>query len=112
MRRLVTKLHLDKIVDHCDVVGASPVGTPPTTFSFSTDRGWFKIGIPIKKLNRSYDRHISRNGFPILVSHLYIEFLSLISLGRMGELKQARSVLPYMVINQVYIMDLDHQWLW
>ena len=26
----------NKIVDHSDVVGASPVGAAPTTFSFST----------------------------------------------------------------------------
>ena len=26
----------NKIVDHSDVVGAVPVGTAPTTFSFST----------------------------------------------------------------------------
>ena len=26
----------NKIVDHSDVVGASPVGAPPTTSSFST----------------------------------------------------------------------------
>ena len=26
----------NKIVDHSDVAGASPVGTPPTTSSFST----------------------------------------------------------------------------
>ena len=26
----------DKIVDHSDVVGASPVGAAPTTISFST----------------------------------------------------------------------------
>ena len=26
----------NKIVDHCDVVGASPVGAAPTTSSFST----------------------------------------------------------------------------
>ena len=26
----------NEIVDHSDVVGASPVGTAPTTFSFST----------------------------------------------------------------------------
>ena len=26
----------NKIVDHIDVVGASPVGAAPTTFSFST----------------------------------------------------------------------------
>ena len=26
----------NKIVDHSDVVGASPIGTAPTTYSFST----------------------------------------------------------------------------
>ena len=31
-----------KIVDHSDVVGASPVGAAPTTSSFSTSLDWAK----------------------------------------------------------------------
>ena len=31
-----------KIVDHSDVVGASPVGAAPTTSSFSTDHTWLE----------------------------------------------------------------------
>ena len=32
----------NKIVDHSDIVGASPVGAAPTTSSFSTSLDWAK----------------------------------------------------------------------
>ena len=34
--RQVSNIRRNKIVDHSDVVGASPVGVAPTTSSFST----------------------------------------------------------------------------
>ena len=33
-----------KIVDHSDVVGASPVGAAPTTSSFSINNGFDRLG--------------------------------------------------------------------
>ena len=42
----------NKIVDHSDVVGASPVGAAPTTSSFSTSPGFKGFGKDSRKTLR------------------------------------------------------------
>ena len=47
----------NKIVDHSDVVGASPVGAAPTTYSFST---WHLASMDsAKKAARQYENLLS-----------------------------------------------------
>ena len=58
----------NKIVDHADVVGASPVGAAPTTSSFST---WHLASLDWAKTTaRQYEKHSSLG----IWCHLYLRF--------------------------------------